>query len=64
MTVELLLWKFVVYWAFFISGFVMYQWAFNQGVKSMMKQIEIYQKREIAEQKRFMERRFPGDYKL
>lgn len=53
MTVEQLLWKFVAYWAFFVTGFVMYQWAFNQGVKSMMKQIEIYQQREIEEQKQF-----------
>lgn len=64
MTVEQLLWKFVAYWAFFVSGFVMYQWAFNQGAKSMMKQIEIYQQIEIAEQKRFMERRFCGGDKL
>lgn len=64
MTLEQLLWKFVVYWAFFVTGFVMYQWAFNQGVKSMLSQLEIYQQREIAEQKQFMKRRFRGDYKL
>ena len=64
MTLEQLLWKFVAYWAFFVTGFVMYQWAFNQGVKTMLSQLEIYQQREIAEQERFMERRFRGGYRL
>ena len=64
MTLEQLLWKFVAYWAFFVTGFVMYQWAFNQGVKSMLSQLKIYQQIERDEQKQFMERRFGGGYRL